>query len=109
MMDRSGINNILEQLHATSTLASGTKKQATEDNEAIKVDFGETLKTAVDKVNTTQQTAGQLSREFVSGESDIDLHEVMISLQKANVTFQSMVQVRNKLVTAYQEIMRMQV
>ena len=47
--------------------------------------------------------------QFVSGESNVDLHDVMISLQKANVSFQSMIQVRNKLVTAYQEIMNMQV
>ncbi|PTN11603.1 flagellar hook-basal body complex protein FliE [Nitrosomonas aestuarii] len=107
-MDRSGIDNILEQLQATSVLASGVKKRA-EDNDAVKVDFGETLKDAVDKVNNTQQTAKQLSKDFVSGESNTDLHEVMISLQKANVSFQSMVQVRNKLVTAYQEIMNMQV
>ncbi len=107
-MDRSGIDNILEQLQATSALASGVKKRV-DENEAVKVDFGETLKAAVDKVNDTQQTAKQLSKDFVSGESNTDLHEVMISLQKANVSFQSMVQVRNKLVTAYQEIMNMQV
>lgn len=107
-MDRSGINNILAQLQAASALTSGVNKQV-EDNDAVKVDFGETLKAAIDKVNDTQQTASQLSRDFVSGESNTDLHEVMISLQKANVSFQSMVQVRNKLVTAYQEIMNMQV
>ncbi|MCB1984710.1 MAG: flagellar hook-basal body complex protein FliE [Burkholderiales bacterium] len=107
-MDRSGIDNILAQLQATSALTSGVNKQ-TEDNEAVKVNFNETLKAAIDKVNDAQQTAGQLSRDFVSGESNTDLHEVMISLQKANVSFQSMVQVRNKLVTAYQEIMNMQV
>lgn len=107
-MDRSGIDNILEQLQAASALASGTKKAAAE-HETANVDFSDTLKTAIDKVNDVQQTAGQLSKDFVSGESETDLHEVMVSLQKANVSFQSMVQVRNKLVTAYQEIMNMQV
>ncbi|MCB1947920.1 MAG: flagellar hook-basal body complex protein FliE [Burkholderiales bacterium] len=107
-MDRSGIDNILEQLNAASALASGIKKPS-ENNEAADVDFSQTLKAAIDKVNDVQQTAGQLSRDFVNGESNTDLHDVMISLQKANVSFQSMVQVRNKLVTAYQEIMNMQV
>jgi len=107
-MDRSGIDNILEQLQSASALASGAKK-TTVDQDAVQADFSNTLKTAVDKVNNVQQTAGQLSKDFVSGESDTDLHEVMVSLQKANVSFQSMVQVRNKLVTAYQEIMNMQV
>jgi len=107
-MENSGINAILDQLQATSSLASGIKKPKTE-NEAVKVDFGETLKTAVDKTNNLQLTAQQMTQDFVSGEKNMDLHEVMISLQKANITFQTTVQVRNKLVTAYQEIMNMQV
>ncbi|SEN31196.1 flagellar hook-basal body complex protein FliE [Nitrosomonas marina] len=107
-MDRSGIDNILEQLNAASALTSGVKKPV-DNSAATEVDFSQTLRAAVDKVNDVQQKAGQLSRDFVSGESNADLHEVMVSLQKANVSFQSMVQVRNKLVTAYQEIMNMQV
>lgn len=107
-MDTPGIDNILQQLQAASSLASGTKKQAGVD-EIASVDFSEKLKAAVDQVNNVQQAADKLSMQFVSGESNVDLHEVMISLQKANVSFQSMIQVRNKLVTAYQEIMNMQV
>ena len=107
-MENSGINTILDQLRATSAYASGIKHPEAE-NDVARVDFGETLKAAVDKTNNLQQTAEQMTRNFVSGESNADLHDVMISLQKANITFQSMVQVRNKLVTAYQEIMNMQV
>jgi len=107
-MENSGINTILDQLRVTSANASGIKRPEAE-NDAVRVDFGETLKAAVDKTNNLQQTAEQMTRDFVSGESNADLHDVMISLQKANITFQSMVQVRNKLVTAYQEIMNMQV
>ena len=84
------------------------KKQSGAD-EIASVDFSEKLKAAVDQVNNAQQTADKLSMQFVSDQSNVDLHEVMISLQKANVSFQSMIQVRNKLVTAYQEIMNMQV
>ncbi|MDC8444833.1 MAG: flagellar hook-basal body complex protein FliE [Nitrosomonas sp.] len=107
-MENSGINTILDQLRATSAYASGIKRPEAE-NDTVKVDFGETLKAAVDKTNNLQQTAEQMTRDFVSGESNAHLHDVMISLQKANITFQGMVQVRNKLVTAYQEIMNMQV
>lgn len=107
-MDTTGIDNILQQLQAASALASGTKTQSSAD-EAARVDFSEKLKAAVDNANNIQQAADKLSMQFVSGESNVDLHEVMISLQKANVSFQSMIQVRNKLVTAYQEIMNMQV
>ncbi|MBX9916246.1 MAG: flagellar hook-basal body complex protein FliE [Nitrosomonas sp.] len=107
-MDKAGIDNILQQLQATSALASGAKKLSGAD-EVTGVDFSEKLKTAVDQVNHAQKSADKLSEQFVSDQSNVDLHEVMISLQKANVSFQSMVQVRNKLVTAYQEIMNMQV
>lgn len=107
-MDKSGIDNILQQLQAASALASGTKKEVRSD-EIASVDFGDKLKAAIDQVNKTQRTADTLSEQFVSDQSNVDLHEVMISLQKANVSFQSMIQVRNKLVTAYQEIMNMQV
>ncbi|MBS0497352.1 MAG: flagellar hook-basal body complex protein FliE [Gammaproteobacteria bacterium] len=107
-MDKSGIDSILQQLQATSALASGVKKSAGTD-EVTGVDFSEKLKVAVDQVNAAQKSADKLSEQFVSDQSNVDLHEVMISLQKANVSFQSMVQVRNKLVTAYQEIMNMQV
>lgn len=108
-MDRSGIDDVLAQLNAASATASGNKKLTVSEDEIAGVDFSQTLKAAVDQVNDTQQSAGQMTRDFVSGESDKNLHEVMISLQKANISFQSMIQVRNKLVTAYQEIMNMQV
>ena len=107
-MDKSGVENILQQLQAASALASGTKKQSKSD-EIAAIDYSEKLKAAIDQTNILQQTADHLSAQFVGGESNVDLHEVMISLQKANVSFQSMIQVRNKLVTAYQEIMNMQV
>ncbi len=107
-MDKTGIDSILQQLQATSALASGVKKSAGTD-EVASVDFSEKLKAAVDQVNNAQMHADKLSEQFVSDQSNVNLHEVMISLQKANVSFQSMIQVRNKLVTAYQEIMNMQV
>ena len=108
-MDKLGIDNVLEQLQAASALASGSKNRVKDPDDINHVDFSEKLKAAVDQVNSTQQATQKLTRDFVSGEADTDLHEVMISLQKANVSFQSMIQVRNKLVTAYQEIMNMQV
>ncbi|MBL8497179.1 flagellar hook-basal body complex protein FliE [Nitrosomonas sp. JL21] len=107
-MDKSGVENILQQLQAASALASGIKKQPNSD-EISAIDFSEKLKAAINQTNNLQQNADHLSAQFVSSESNVDLHEVMISLQKANVSFQSMIQVRNKLVTAYQEIMNMQV
>ncbi|MDP1558027.1 MAG: flagellar hook-basal body complex protein FliE [Nitrosomonas sp.] len=109
-MDRSGIESVLAQLNSASSVVSGGhKKPAVTEGEIVSVDFSQKLKAAMDQVNDAQQSADQLTMGFVSGESDKNLHEVMISLQKANISFQSMIQVRNKLVTAYQEIMNMQV
>jgi flagellar hook-basal body complex protein FliE len=71
-------------------------------------DFGETLKGALSEVNRLQLDAGEKTRALVAGE-DVDLHEVMISAQEAGVAFDLMMEIRNKLVEAYQEIQRMQV
>ena len=76
---------------------------------AAKADFSEVLKASLDQVNATQQQAANLARDFELGASSASLPEVMISLQKANISFQQVVQVRNKLVAAYHDIMNMQV
>ncbi len=109
VVDKSNINQILTQLRLTSDAISGSLKPDNAQFNPKEADFSNILKSAVDQVNATQQTAGQLSQEFMKGGSDTNLHDVMISLQKANISFQSMIQIRNRLVTAYQEIMNMQV
>lgn len=72
-------------------------------------DFASALKSSLDNVNNAQQQASDLAKAFEMGDPNTNIQDVMLSLQKANVSFQTMVQVRNKLVTAYQEIMNMQV
>ncbi|HDD44892.1 MAG TPA: flagellar hook-basal body complex protein FliE [Candidatus Desulfofervidus auxilii] len=69
--------------------------------------FGEILKTYLQKVNTEQKIADEMINRFLAGEADI--HQVMIALEKAELSFQLMMQVRNKLIEAYHEIMRMQI
>ena len=71
--------------------------------------FSDLLKSAVNSVNDNQQEAAKLSAAFQNPDSGVQMSEVMVALQKANVSFQAMVEVRNKLVGAYQEIMNMQV
>ena len=109
MNTSSGMDQILAQLKTVSDLAAGGSKPSAAVSTVSQANFDQLLKSAVDQVNTVQQTASQLSQEFMSGNQNVELHDVMISLQKANVSFQSMIQVRNRLVTAYQEIMNMQV
>ena len=74
------------------------------------VDFAQVLQNSIAQVNQTQQQAEAMAANFAAGDnSTANLHEVMVSLQKANLSFQEMVQVRNKLVTAYHDVMNMQV
>ena len=70
--------------------------------------FMDSLKTAIGKVNDVQIQAGQAVDALMTGETQ-DIHRTMVALQQADVSFQLMMQVRNKLVTAYEEIQRMQV
>ena len=70
--------------------------------------FGEFLKTSLDQVSLDQVKADEAVTNFVVGRST-GLHETMISMEKAEISMRLLVQVRNKAVEAYREIMRMQV
>lgn len=70
--------------------------------------FGESLKTAVNKVNELQNTAHQSMEALATGATQ-NIHETMIAIEQAEISFKFMAQVKNKIMTAYQEIMRMQV
>lgn len=106
-MDTQGIEQMLSVLRTTAAQASG--KTAESPHAAGAPDFAQVLKNSIDKVNNTQQQAEQMSNKLAAGDTSQNLHEVMIALQTASVSFQEMVQVRNKLVTAYQDVMNIQV
>lgn len=106
-METKGIEQMLGQLRATSAAAAG--KPVDSAAAAGGADFASALKTAIDQVNQAQQQAQGMAQSFSAGDTNTNLHEVMLSLQKANVSFQEMIQVRNKLVSAYQDVMNMQV
>ena len=71
--------------------------------------FGDLLKNSLDAVNEVQQTSRDLKVGFETGTSDASLAEVMIASQKADIAFRAVTEVRNKLITAYQDIMNMPV
>lgn len=70
--------------------------------------FGSLVKSAVESIDSTQKQADEEIAKAVTGESP-DIHKTIIALQTADLKFQLGLQVRNKLVGAYEEIMRMQV
>jgi len=71
-------------------------------------EFGKRLDEAIEKVNTAQQDSDELLSQLASGEN-VDLHNTMISLQKADITMRTLVSVRDKLVGAYEQIMNMSI
>jgi len=107
-MDTKGIEQMLSVLRSTAAQATG-KPAETTGVAAGGPDFAQVLKGSIDKVNQTQQNADQMAEKLAAGDTSQNLHEVMVALQTASVSFQEMVQVRNKLVNAYQDIMNIQV
>lgn len=105
-MSTQGIDQLLAELRATSALAAGKTPTA---QETPQVDFGDVLKSTIDQVNVAQQASQDLQKHFELGDEGVNLQDVMVSLQKASLSFQTMVQARNKLVTAYQDIMNTQI
>lgn len=105
-MDTQGIEQMLSVLRTTAAQASG--KTADTTPAAGASDFAQILQGSIDKVNQTQQQADKMAEKLAGGDTSQNLHEVMIALQTASISFQEMVQVRNKLVTAYQDVMNMQ-
>ena len=76
-------------------------------NSTDKTSFSDLLKQAVDSVNETQSRSPQLQTAYELGDTSVDITQVMIQMQKASVSFEAMTQVRNRLVSAYQDIMNM--
>lgn len=70
--------------------------------------FDNVIKKAISDVNELQSTADTVTNKLAAGDS-IDIHQAMIAMQKASTALQFTIQVRNKVIEAYQEIMRMQV
>ncbi len=106
-MDTRGIDQMLSELRATSQVAAGKPAQAAKAEG--EVDFGQVLQGTIEQVSSAQMQAQEMAKGFSSGDPNVNLQDVMVNLQKANLSFQQMVQVRNKLVTAYQDIMNMSV
>jgi flagellar hook-basal body complex protein FliE len=71
-------------------------------------DFSKVLKDAVHDINKLQQTADEAIAK-VQLDDTASIHEAMVALEKADISFRAMMQVRNKILEAYQEIMRFQV
>ena len=107
-METRGIDQMLSELRSVSQVAQG-KAVSPADAPAGGVNFADVLNNALKDVSAAQGEARAMAQNFSVGDPNVNLQDVMVNLQKANLSFQQMVQVRNRLVTAYQDIMNMPV
>ena len=108
----SKMNTMLAQMKAMEQAASLDKapnlgNSLQSPTQEPQSEFAGVFKNAIDSVNQIQQESAQLSTGYTNGDPNIDITRVMVANQKAGLAFQSMVQVRNKLVESYREIMNM--
>jgi flagellar hook-basal body complex protein FliE len=96
------MTRLLSEMRQLAATAESRPEQATGTS-----GFADLLKASIEAVNDTQNTASEMAAAFERGESSVALPEVMVALQKASLSFQAMTEVRNRLVTAYQEVMNM--
>ena len=82
--------------------------KAGSDTAQVEASFGEVLSSLVQNTNVSQQQADQAVEQLHAG-GEQSLHDAMLSMEKADISLRYMVQVRNKALDAYQEVMRMQV
>jgi flagellar hook-basal body complex protein FliE len=99
------VNALDKVAEATFGAASGK----TEGASSAGSDFANLIQQSLAAVNNTQAQAESSAQQYQLGQNNVTLEDAMISMQKANISFQTTVQVRNKLVAAYNDIMNMQV
>jgi flagellar hook-basal body complex protein FliE len=108
-MSITAIESVLQQMRATAVQAgfgptsAGTGASAA--GEAQGGGFADELRASLGRINSSQQQAYGKAEDFELGKPGVALNDVMVDLQKANVAFQTGLQVRNRLVAAYQEVM----
>ena len=115
---RGDIESVLAQMRAMKARTSmdvsngaaaalaADRSASTPAGETHFTPFAQKLKSALDTVNTLQKDAGKRSEDFAAGRSN-DLVGTMLAMQKSDIAFQATLQVRNRLVSAYQDIMNM--
>lgn len=108
-IDTRNLDAMLSELKAASALAQGKATPVAGGGKTDGPDFAQVLKGAIEQVNQAQADAQKMAEDFATGQGNANLQDVMMNLQKASLSFQQMTQVRNKLVSAYHDIMNTQV
>jgi flagellar hook-basal body complex protein FliE len=107
-MNSMQIQQVLAEMRALQARAAGTPADITPST-SQPTDFATLMKDSVDRIATMQNQATQLASAYESGDKSVDLSKVMLEVQKADLAFRAMTQVRNKLLDAYTQVMNMSV
>lgn len=101
------VNGLQAEMQAMRLEAQSATRPVT--GQQVSADFGAVLNDAVKSVNNLQSESSELATRFDQGDRSVSLSDVMIARNKSSVAFEATVQVRNKLVNAYKELMNMPV
>ena len=107
-VSNANLDPAIAKMQALAKLASGQQVGAG-PAAAEGSDFQSLLQNAIRAVNDAQNDAQVKAQSFSTGDNNMSLEEVMVSLQNANVAFQGMIAVRNRLVDAYRDVINLQV
>lgn len=110
-VDTAAIQSMVDQMRQAVGKVGGQSLKLPESgvSESSGVSFGHILKTQLNEISRSQQQATDLGQRFSLGDESVNLSDVMIAGQKANIQLQTAIQVRNKLFSAYHDIMNMQI
>ncbi|MCB1869811.1 MAG: flagellar hook-basal body complex protein FliE [Gammaproteobacteria bacterium] len=104
-MSVNNIDQVLAQMRVIKAQAMGNPELSAPGISSAS--FSNLLKHSIDSVNQTQIQASEMKQAFELGGKEVSLAEVMVAVQKSDISFEAMVQVRNKLIDAYKEVMNM--
>ena len=112
-MSEVAINAVLAQMRTLATAAEGASEArpvaGAPDASTYGVRFASLMQDSIEDINASMMEAKAMATAFERGDPQVSLAEVMVASQRAGLQFQAMTEVRNKLLTAYQEVMSMQV
>lgn len=111
-VESTSMNTLLDKLNAARAALQGHDIGATRAGSTPvqkPVEFSALLRASIANVDAAQNQAMGLAESFQLGDPKVTLEDTMVSLSKANISFQQMVQVRNRVIAAYHDIMNMQI
>jgi len=108
-IDTVSMDALLAKMNAIRETLPRMGSDAVGKSTAKSTDFASALKASLESVDASQKASGELANRFQLGDSTVSLEETMVAMAKANLSFQQMVQVRNKVIAAYHDIMNMPV